>query len=64
MSQLRCVGSGNKLQRQKKGPWNVKERQRKSTWREEEAEGKGVGVLPGCRACTGSLVLRVLKAGS
>ena len=33
MSQLSCVASGNKLQRQKKGPWSLGEKERQgSTW--------------------------------
>ena len=33
MSKLGCIGSGNKLQKQKKGPWNLGKRKAKvSAW--------------------------------
>ena len=42
VSQLGCVGSGNKLQRQKKGRWSLeKERAKVRSWREEEGERCG-----------------------
>ena len=64
MSQLGCIGSGNKLQKPKEGPWSL-------------GEGKGKGSMPGeknrrerhrlapetDREPTGSFVLKILKAG-
>ena len=40
--QLSCVGSGNKLQRQKKGPWSLRERERqaKVIWGKRVGKGR------------------------
>ena len=46
MSQLGCVGSGNKLQRQMKGPWNVGERKQGYIHMGKE-RGKALGMLQG-----------------
>lgn len=54
VSQLGCIGSGNKLQKQKTGPWSLEEKKAKVTLldrrrKEEEGDRKGLCVLP--RAC-------------
>ena len=47
MSLLGCVGSGNKLQEQKKSPWSLEERRAETMSQgEEEVEEGGSGVLP------------------
>ena len=39
MSQLGCVGSGNKLQKQKKGPWSLGKGEREKGMRLEGSRG-------------------------
>ena len=63
MSQLGCVASGNKLQRQK-GPWSLGERKETVTHpREEDGKGKAQVWQRG-GAHTGSFILRVLNVKS
>ena len=54
MSQVGCVGSGNKLQKQRKGACSLGERKAKGmSLGEEKRGGKGMGVLPRDRAVLG-----------
>ena len=51
MSQLGCEDTGNKLQRQKKGPGDLGERKTRHTWGKERGIGMGVLRESACSIC-------------
>lgn len=50
MSKMVCVGSGNRLKKQKLNPWSLGKRG-EVTQEEEEGEGKDTSMLPGDKVC-------------
>ena len=70
MNQLGCVGSGNKLQRERKGPWGLGERKAKLMCLQEGRRGRRREGrerhrhVPGAGGVlAGSFVRRVLDMG-